>query len=180
LRRARRHDSVPAVTGPPESEEPAEEQEPLPPFGDVALRRLLVATDGSASSELALEIGVKAARLDNAALTLLTVEPDVNAEAFRWSTSGAASPEALQADVRRESDRTLREAIERIPGDIPVTTIHRFGKAGPEIVEEAERGGYDAILIGARGVGRVGAMLLGSVSQYVLHNAKIHVIVARD
>jgi nucleotide-binding universal stress UspA family protein len=157
----------------------SEEPEPLPPFGDVSLRRLLVATDGSPSSELALEIAVRAAKLDNAALTLLTVEPDVNAEAYRWSASAAASPAILQEEVHEDSARTLRSAIERIPEDIPVTTIHRFGKAGPEIVAQAEEGGYDAILIGARGVGRV-ASLLGSVSQYVLHSAKTHVIVARD
>ncbi len=157
----------------------SDEPDQLPPLGDESLRRLLVATDGSESSELALEIAVKAARRDNAALTLLTVEPDVNAEAFRWSASGSASPAALQQEVHEESDRTLRGAIERIPEDIPVTTIHRFGKAGPEIVAEAERGEYDAILIGARGVGRVGTVLLGSVSQYVMHHAGTHVIVAR-
>lgn len=156
------------------------DREAPPPFGDVALRRLLVATDGSPSSELALEIAVRAAKLDNAALTLLTVEPDVNAEAFRWSTSGTASPEILQREVHEESDRTLRAAIDRIPEDIPVTTVHRFGKAGPEIVKEAERGAYDAVLVGARGVGRVGTVLLGSVSQHVMHHAKTHVIVARD
>lgn len=163
-----------------EQAEGPEQAETPPPFGDVALRRLLVATDGSSSSELALEIAVRAARLDNASLTLLTVEPDVNAEGFRWSTSGAASPEVLQREVREESERTLREAIERIPGDIPVTTIHRFGKAGPEIVAEADCGSYDAVLIGARGVGRVVGVLLGSVSQYVMHHAALHVIVARD
>ena len=81
--------------------------------------------------------------------------------------------------MHEDSARTLRSAIDRIPEDIPVTTIHRFGKAGPEIVAQAEEGGYDAILIGAHGVGRV-ASLLGSVSQYVLHSAKTHVIVARD
>jgi nucleotide-binding universal stress UspA family protein len=157
----------------------SDEPDEKPPFGDIALRRLLVATDGSASSELALEIAVRAAKLDNAALTLLTVEPDVNVEAYRWSASGAASPGALQDEVHADANRTLRDAIDRIPEDIPVTTIHRFGKAGPEIVAQAEEGEFDAILIGARGVGRV-ASLLGSVSQHVLHNATTHVIVARE
>ena len=48
--------------------------------------------------------------------------------------------------------------------------------AGTEIAAEAATGKYDAILIGARGVGVVGS-LLGSVSQYVLHHAKIAVFV---
>ena len=153
--------------------------EARPALGEVALRRLLVAIDGSPSSELALSTAVRAARLDNAALTLLTVEPEVSTEAFRWSTTGSASAGDLQAEVHEEAERTIRDAVERIPEEIPVTTIHRFGRPGPEIVAAAEEADYDAILIGARGVGRVGA-LLGSVSQHVLHHAGCHVIVVRD
>ena len=67
--------------------------------------------------------------------------------------------------------------IARIPADIAVHTIYRRGKAGPEIVKAAKEGDYDAIIVGARGVGRVGAML-GSVSSYVLHHSDIAVFVA--
>jgi len=41
---------------------------------------------------------------------------------------------------------------------------------------ETRTGQYDAVVLGARGLGRIGA-LLGSVSQYVLHHAEIPVIV---
>ena len=41
----------------------------------------------------------------------------------------------------------------------------------------AEAEAYDAILIGARGLGRVRS-LMGSVSNYVLHNAPTAVFVA--
>jgi nucleotide-binding universal stress UspA family protein len=157
----------------------SDEQQEQRPLGEESMRRLLVAIDGSASSELALSTAVRAAKLDNAALTLITVEPDVSTEAFRWSTSGAASAAVLQEEVHEDAERTLRQAVERIPEEIPVRKIHRFGKAGPAIVEEADPAVYDAVLIGARGVGRVGA-LLGSVSQHVLHHAKPHVLVVRD
>ena len=53
----------------------------------------------------------------------------------------------------------------------------RHGKAGPEIVAQAEKHDYDAILLGARGVGRVGT-LIGSVSAYVLRHAPTSVFVA--
>lgn len=58
------------------------------------------------------------------------------------------------------------------PADIPLRKILRHGHAGPEIVAQARKADYDAILVGARGVGRIGA-LIGSVSSYVLHNAEI-------
>ena len=71
----------------------------------------------------------------------------------------------------------LRDAVERIPDDIPVTTVIRRGKPGPEIVAQATECDYDALMVGARGVGRVGA-LIGSVSQHVVHNAPVPVFVA--
>ena len=61
--------------------------------------------------------------------------------------------------------------------DIPVTKCLRHGKAGPEIVAQSKEHDYDAILLGARGVGRVGA-LVGSVSSYVMHHADTAVFVA--
>jgi nucleotide-binding universal stress UspA family protein len=72
---------------------------------------------------------------------------------------------------------TTRRAIERIPEDIPVTTAVRRGRAGPQIVAFARESNFDAILIGARGLGRVRS-LVGSVSQYVLHHADVPVFVA--
>jgi nucleotide-binding universal stress UspA family protein len=58
-----------------------------------------------------------------------------------------------------------------------VTKRLRHGKAGPEIVAQSRECDYDAILLGARGVGRVHA-LVGSVSSYVLHHADTAVFVA--
>jgi nucleotide-binding universal stress UspA family protein len=147
-------------------------------LGELHLRRLLVAIDGSENADLALSAAIRAARDDNAALTVLTVEPDLQAEAMRWSGAGAPIDAAPQMAAREEAERTLREALAKIPDDIPIRTVHRFGRAGPEIVAEADTGDYDAVLLGARGVGRVGA-LLGSVSQHVLHHAKVSVIVTR-
>ena len=145
---------------------------------EVHLHRLLVAVDGSRTADLALSAAVTAARRDHAALTLLAVVPDVLATATRWITpAGAPDPAALQEEADAAAQRMLRETVARISDDIPVTTVIRHGKPGPEIVAQAAECDYDAILVGARGVGRVGA-LLGSVSAYVLHHASTAVFVA--
>jgi nucleotide-binding universal stress UspA family protein len=148
----------------------------MQPIGELHLHRLLVAIDGSASSELALSAAVTAARRDHAALTLVSVAPDIMAEASRWPSWGGAYP-CDQVQVDAGAERALREAAERVPDDIPVTRVVRRGRAGPEIVAHAAEQPYDAILMGARGVGRVGA-LMGSVSSYVLHHANTAVFVA--
>jgi nucleotide-binding universal stress UspA family protein len=145
------------------------------PLGELEFHRLLVAVDGSDVSELALSAAVTGAHHSNATITLMAVAPDVTS-AGGWPGSPVA-PAQLQSDADDYAQRVLREAVERIPDDIGVTTIFKRGKAGPSIVAEATAGDYDAIVLGARGLGRVGA-LLGSVSNHVLHHAPINVIVA--
>ncbi|TMM00152.1 MAG: universal stress protein [Actinobacteria bacterium] len=153
--------------------------EPTSTFGELHFHRLLVAVDGSQTADLALSAAVTAARRDHAAITLLAVVPDILLESRRWIPGGpgAPDPRALQEEADAEAQRLLRQTVERIPGDIPVTTVIRHGKPGPEIVAQARERDYDGILLGARGVGRVGA-LVGSVSGYVLRHAGTSVFVA--
>jgi nucleotide-binding universal stress UspA family protein len=148
----------------------------MKPIGEIHLHRLLVPIDGSASSELALAGAVTVARRDHASLTLISVVPDMAAQAARWPSLGGAVA-CDQASVDASAERALNEAAERVPDDIPVTRVLRRGRAGPAIVAHAAEQPYDAILMGARGVGRVGAMM-GSVSSYVLHHANTAVFVA--
>jgi nucleotide-binding universal stress UspA family protein len=145
-------------------------------LGELHLHRLLVAVDGSNTAELALSAAVTAARRDNAAITLLAVTPDFLAESRLWTT-GSPDPSVLQEEADADAERLLSDTVERIPADIPVTKRLRHGKAGAEIVAQARECDYDAILLGARGVGRVQA-LVGSVSSYVLHHADAAVFVA--
>ncbi|MDQ5895322.1 MAG: hypothetical protein QG596_1583 [Actinomycetota bacterium] len=142
---------------------------------ELGLRRLLVAIDGSPSSDLALAAAITVAQRDNAALTMITVEADLSSTPAGLGFITVPPPE-IQQDAHRAAEKTLEDAIARLPDGMPATKILRFGKAGPQIVAEAATGKYDAILIGARRVGMVGA-LQGSVSQYVLHHAKIAVFV---
>jgi nucleotide-binding universal stress UspA family protein len=144
---------------------------------ELHLHRLLVAHDGSANADLALRAAITAARRDHAAITLIAVAPDTSTDLSRWAVA-AGIPPASQEEVDAEAAAILRAAVEKVPQDIPVKTIVRRGKPGPEIIAQArECGEYDAILLGARGVGRVGA-LMGSVSAHVLHHADVAVFVA--
>jgi nucleotide-binding universal stress UspA family protein len=143
---------------------------------ELHLHRLLVAHDGSANADLALRAAITAARRDHAAITLIAVAPDTATDLSRWAVA-AGVPPASQEEVDAEAAQILREAVTKVPEDIPVKTIVRRGRPGPEIVAQARDCDYDAILLGARGVGRVGA-LVGSVSAYVLHHAAIAVFVA--
>ncbi|HEU4974430.1 MAG TPA: universal stress protein [Baekduia sp.] len=161
------------------AEDPIADQPPErpTPLGELRFNRLLVAIDGSESAELALSAAVTVARRDRSALTLLVVVPDFVADAARWPSPGAPDPRTMQEEADAAAERLLRETVDRIPEDISVTKLVRRGRAAQEIVAQTEAQDYDAVLLGARGLGRVGA-LLGSVSNHVLRHAATDVFVA--
>jgi nucleotide-binding universal stress UspA family protein len=137
--------------------------------------RVLVAVDGSRHSDLALAMAIALSERDNSRLTVLTVIPNVN-ESAALAYGAGVDPIALQLDADRGAERTMRAALDAVPDDQPVDSIQRRGHAGPEIVAQVKAGSHDAVILGARGLGRIGAMF-GSVSQHVLHHAGVAVFV---
>ena len=134
---------------------------------------LLVALDGAPSSQRALGHAVEIARFYNARLTLLRVVPHAPA---RVALAGVAAHE-LDAEMEQEASAAMRALTGELPADVPFTSRLRHGEPAHEILAELREGGYDLLLMGARGLGRVGAVLLGSVSQRVLRDSPVEVAV---
>jgi nucleotide-binding universal stress UspA family protein len=139
--------------------------------------RVLVAVDGSRHSDLALAMAIALAERDNARLAILTVIPNVSDSTAALAYGAPVDPIAMQFDADNGAERTMRKAIEAVPDEQPLDSVTRRGHAGPEIVAQVKEGRHDAVILGARGLGRIGA-LFGSVSQYVLHHAGVAVFVA--
>jgi nucleotide-binding universal stress UspA family protein len=138
-------------------------------------RKILVAIDGSRHSDLALAMALAIAERDHARLTVLTVVPNVN-ESAALAYGAGVDPVAMQRDADHGAEQSMRAALDEVPQDQPVDSVTRHGHAGPEIVAQVHEGGHDCVVLGARGVGRIGA-LFGSVSQHVLHHAGVAVFV---
>ena len=137
--------------------------------------RILVAVDGSRHSDLALAMAIALADRDRSRLTILTVIPNVN-ETAAMAYGAGVDPVALQVDADRGAEKTMRAALESVPDDQPVESVQRRGHAGPEIVAQVKDGRHDAVVLGARGLGRIGS-LFGSVSRHVLHHAGVAVFI---
>ncbi|HEV2440471.1 MAG TPA: universal stress protein [bacterium] len=63
--------------------------------------------------------------------------------------------------------------------DVPVTKEYRRGEPSHEILAAAAHLKADLIVMGSRGLGQVGGLILGSVSERVLHGARIPVLIVR-
>ena len=61
-----------------------------------------------------------------------------------------------------------------------MTSIVVAGHPAPVILGRLREGRHDLLVMGTRGLGRVGSALLGSVSQAVLHAAPVPVLVVRE
>jgi len=154
------------------SSQPAEAVEEL------HFRHLLVAVDGSSSSALALRAALTVAHRDGAIITLVAVAPDMAQQIARWGAPVGYVPDS-QEDLDGIAREILDAVVARLPGDVSVRTIVRRGSVANEILAVAAEGQYDAIMLGARGVGKVGA-LMGSVSHEILHRARLPVFVAHE
>jgi nucleotide-binding universal stress UspA family protein len=138
-------------------------------------RNILVAVDGSANAEEALTQAIDLAQSEHARLTLIAGVTGLPSAAY-VGLSGPAFA-VMQADARSSAEAVLRRARERVPDDLPVTTILTDEPIRPALIEQIKRGGHDLIAMGSRGRGAMRAALLGSVSHYVLHHTPIPVLI---
>jgi nucleotide-binding universal stress UspA family protein len=133
--------------------------------------KILVALDGSPDAESALMHAVLLARDQNARLTLLTVGPSTN----RAAAVGTAPPPDL-IEVHQE---ILREATALVPRDVGVTTRLERGDAASTILRVSREEDDDLIVMGSHGHSRIHRALLGSVSEKVLAQSEIPVLLMR-
>jgi nucleotide-binding universal stress UspA family protein len=63
--------------------------------------------------------------------------------------------------------------------DFKIDTLLETGDAREKILAAAKENSADIIVIGSRGMGKISRLLLGSVSQSVVQNAKIPVLVVK-
>jgi nucleotide-binding universal stress UspA family protein len=136
-------------------------------------RHVLLAYDGSPEADLALAHAVAIAQVYHARLTLVTVVPPP--PLLAWQAPGGTM--GLHDAQQKDLEQRLRAAADQVPDDLSVTTRLLDGDAARELLRAASEADADVIVMGSRGRGRITAALLGSVSNHVMHEADVPVIV---
>jgi len=141
------------------------------------VRTILVPVDGSACSDRAIEEAVKLVQKSGPTdIHLLNVQPRI----FVEETLVFLDPAKMDTYYYGQGSKALAaaEKLFKIAGI--VFTAHRaVGPVAETIVTKAKELGADGILMGTHGHGRVAGMLLGSVSNKVLHLSPVPVTFVR-
>ena len=82
-------------------------------------------------------------------------------------------------DIKEKAQRLLDAQVQQVraAGGAVAQAHLKIGGTVEEIVTLAEETGAELILLGTRGLGRVGRALMGSVSQFVVRHAYCPVLV---
>lgn len=83
-----------------------------------------------------------------------------------------------------DSERSVEDVRalvqERLTGQaVDAEVRHVSGQPGPALVELAERGGYDAVVLGGGEQSPMGKLTVGSIAEFVLLNGDVTVTLVR-
>lgn len=133
------------------------------------MKHILLAYDGGEPAKRALDIAMDLTKRFGASLSVVSVVP----------THPGRSPvdpwddRTVHAQELMEARRLLAE------NGIEAEMIEPSGDPAKEIEKIATAGKFDTIVIGSRGLGTLGRVLQGSVSEHVATNAAATVVIAR-
>ena len=136
---------------------------------------ILIALDGSEHADRALQEAIDLADSEHARLTLFTAVVPLPTGAY-VDAAGTAVTTAIR-EVEAKAEEILHAARERVPDDLPVTTVLSKEPVLPALIRQIKDGGHDLLVMGSRGRGAVRSALLGSVSHYVLNHSPVPVLV---
>jgi nucleotide-binding universal stress UspA family protein len=152
--------------------------------------KILVPLDGSEHSLKALEIAVQIAKKFGGKTSLIhvysvEVRPIIMPEPTTLTPPmiPVMTPEEVSKAVQvahNAGARILADGEQKVKAEeVQVETLLKEGHTVQEIVKTAKEGRFDLIVIGGRGISKIRELLLGSVTDGVIHHASCPVLVIK-
>lgn len=138
--------------------------------------KILVPVDGSENAKRALDQAISIAKGSNASITIVNVAekpPTVYVESQKILNE-------ISRMSREQASKVLDEydALAESRG-VKADSVIIEGEPAASIIAYAEKGGFDMIVIGSRGLGKFKELLLGSVSSKVVSGARCSVLIVK-
>jgi len=137
------------------------------------IKNILVPLDGSKNSIRALKNAIVLAKQNDATITGLFVIQSFPTEIGLMKTMLG---KALSKHYKHFMSIAKTMCTKK---DIKFLDVVEFGEEGQTIVSFADHNNFDLIVIGSRGMGKLGEVFLGSTSNYVMHSSKIPVMIIK-
>jgi nucleotide-binding universal stress UspA family protein len=119
-------------------------------------KRILVGTDGSSTAAIAVDRAVEVAAATGAQLTILAVDRE------------ARGRKVVDAEADRHKD-----------SGVEITPHVESGDPATVLVDTAEAGGFDLLVVGNKGMTGATRFFLGSVPNKVSHHAPVALLIVR-
>lgn len=140
-------------------------------IGSVKIGKILCPVDFSETSRKALNAARELADAFSAKLDIIYVSPDYLVRKMRVAEDRDRAAKALRERAENELDDFLRGFSLKEAGKV------QEGEPGSEIVSFARREDVELIVMGARGLGFIQEMLIGSITDAVLKSSPCPVFV---
>jgi nucleotide-binding universal stress UspA family protein len=150
-------------------------------------KKILIPVDGSEGSQLTLKHAAKLAEALGAEITVIHVlhfPAQLEVNSGKLGEAGILLRDQIKENVRSQIEEHAQEIIKKAREDCLTYNITFqdklvWGEPANEIIQEAQQGKYDLIVIGSRGLSEIIGWVMGSVSQKVAWHAKCPVLVVR-
>jgi len=144
----------------------------------VAFDKITVATDGSPYGQNAVEVAIDLAKKYHAKLSILSVAPLVP---LYVSAAEPWVPTEVPASETTHYRGVVDQAVQRAESEglSDVTGLLLEGVVIDELIAHVEHHPTDLLVLGSRGLSTAKRLLLGSVSDAVMHHLQVPVLVVR-
>jgi len=154
----------------------------------VNLKKIMIATDGLDCSRVAVDEGIRLAKLSGGIVYAVHVVPmaylpSINENSFS-SISVTPNWESIQS-IKEAWKKQGQQAVNYVKNlgeteGINVEPVLLEGDPADELIQYAEKEKMDVVIMGTHGKAGFDRLLLGSVAGNVVRHSKIPVMVVRD
>ncbi len=146
--------------------------------------KILLATDGTKHSDSAVETIKNFQFSETDEIKIVSVVDMALPLAIDIYAGYVPTTSEIETTARENAEKVLETTSQKIreivSADVFISTEILFGSPESRIVETAEKFGADLIIVGSHGYNRWERLLLGSVSDSVVHHAPCSVLVVRS
>jgi len=146
--------------------------------------KVILATDGTKQSEAAIEITKTLNLYEGDEIRVISVMDMALPLSIDLYAGYLPSTDEIESAAKDNADKILKTTGDKLKeffADRNVSVVTELLNGSPEsrIVEKAEEINADLIIVGSHGYNRWERLLLGSVSDSVIHHAPCSVLVVR-